>query len=147
MDNELHPAMREPNNTADAPAGYARFRTRAGALVRSPDEIRALAMRAAQKLASTSNLKVDSVRGELTSLIELLKAYAGGSYRDVSTRTLVAIAAAVLYFVVPLDLVPDFILGVGYLDDLTVLGYVLGLVRGEVDKFVAWQRHQEAVSE
>lgn len=139
--------MMDNDNTADAPVGYARFRNRAGALVGSPDELRALAMRAAQKLARTSNLKVDSVRGELTSLIELLKAYARGSYRDVSTRTLVAIAAAVLYFVVPLDLVPDFIVGVGYLDDLTVLGYVLGLVRGEVDKFVVWQRSQQAVSE
>lgn len=133
--------------TPNAPTGFSRYRTRAGVLVRSPEDIRTLAVRAAQKLASSSNLRLEGVRSELASLIDLLKAYANGSYRDVSSRTLVAVAAAVLYFVVPLDLVPDFILGLGFLDDVTVIGYVINLVRQEVDEFVSWQRSQASASD
>ena len=95
-----------------------------------------------RKAASSSSLKLETVRAELSSLIALLKAYANGSYREISGRTLIAVAAAVLYFVVPLDLVPDFILGFGLVDDAAVIGYVFNLVRKEVEQFVEWQRNQ-----
>lgn len=125
-----------------APRNFARYRTRAAVLVRSPEEIKTLAVRAARKAASSSSLKLETVRAELSSLIALLKAYANGSYREISSRTLIAVAAAVLYFVVPLDLVPDFILGFGLIDDAAVIGYVFNMVRKEVEQFLEWQRNQ-----
>jgi uncharacterized membrane protein YkvA (DUF1232 family) len=37
--------------------------------------------------------------------------------------------AALAYFVMPVDLLPDFIAGLGFTDDLTVIATAIGLVR------------------
>ena len=42
------------------------------------------------------------------------------------------IFAALAYFVVPLDIVPDFVLGLGFSDDITVLVTAIGLVRRNI---------------
>lgn len=43
-----------------------------------------------------------------------------------------AILAALAYFVLPLDMVPDFLLGIGYGDDATILMGVLALIRNHI---------------
>jgi len=40
--------------------------------------------------------------------------------------------AALAYFIMPLDLVPDFIAGLGFTDDLTVIVTAIGLVRQHI---------------
>jgi len=42
------------------------------------------------------------------------------------------IFAALAYFVIPLDIVPDFVLGLGFSDDITVLVTAIGLVRRNI---------------
>ena len=100
---------------------------RLGALGRDADD----------KLSSVgrSGAAIQRVRGDLMTLVALLKAYATGEYRDVSKRSLLLVAAGILYFVTPIDVIPDFFLGIGYLDDLTVLTYVIGVVRDEIERF------------
>ncbi len=88
-----------------------------------------------------------AVRGELNAFISLLGAWARGDYRDVSTSALVMVAAAVLYFLAPLDWVPDFIIGVGLIDDVAVIGYVLGAVREEIAAFERWREAQAHVDQ
>ena len=36
---------------------------------------------------------------------------------------------ALAYFVMPVDVIPDFILGLGFTDDLTVLAAAMGMIR------------------
>ncbi len=127
----------------EPPEGFARYRTRAAMLIHSPSELRALTQRAARKLAGGGtqiSRGLRTVRDELEILLALLKAWAEGEYRDVSTRTLITIVAGVFYFVVPLDLVPDFIAGLGLLDDAVVISYVVGAVREELAAFATWQK-------
>lgn len=47
--------------------------------------------------------------------------------------------AALAYFVLPLDAVPDFIIGVGFGDDITILTGAIALVRAHIK-----DRHREA---
>lgn len=130
----------------EPPEGFARYRTRAAMLIHSPSELRALTRRAARKLTSDGTRISDGLRtarDELELLLALLKAWAEGEYRDVSTRTLITIVAGVFYFVVPLDLVPDFIAGLGLLDDAVVISYVVGMVREELAAFATWQKNRK----
>ena len=131
------------------PEGFSRYRTRASILLRSPDELRALTGRAARKLADTAAVseRLGEAREQLSALVALLKAYASGDYRAVATRSLISIAAAVLYFVVPMDLVPDFLLGLGLVDDAAVIGYVFSIVAAEIDQFESWRRAQGETSQ
>lgn len=43
-----------------------------------------------------------------------------------------ALLAALVYFITPTDLLPDFIAGLGYTDDATVLATVMGIVGGHI---------------
>ena len=53
------------------------------------------------------------LKEQLLRMIALVKAYVSGDYREVSTQTMVTVVAAILYFVVPFDAVPDFLFGWG----------------------------------
>lgn len=53
---------------------------------------------------------------------------------DMSTKMIVA--AGLLYFVVPTDMLPDFIPGIGYIDDALVLGTLWKLVTDELERYV-----------
>ncbi len=44
-----------------------------------------------------------------------------------------------IYVVLPLDLLPDAILVIGYFDHAAVLGFVLNIVRDELAAFVEWE--------
>ena len=46
--------------------------------------------------------------------------------------------AALVYFITPVDAVPDWVLMLGLLDDLAVLGWVLRRWRSELDTFRDW---------
>ncbi len=49
------------------------------------------------------------------------------------------LVAALAYFVAPFDLIPDFILGIGFLDDASVLAAAIAAVSGSVK-----EEHREA---
>ena len=54
---------------------------------------------------------------------------------EVDKKTYLMIAGALAYVVFPLDVIPDFILGVGFLDDAFVLGFVVKQLSGEIEKY------------
>ena len=50
--------------------------------------------------------------------------------------------AALLYFLSPLDMIPDWLPGVGLLDDLAVLAWVVRHWQAELDAFKVWRDAQ-----
>ncbi|HCA00251.1 MAG TPA: hypothetical protein DEO97_17460, partial [Pseudomonas sp.] len=67
-----------------------------------------------------------------------------GEYRAISPNALVAVVAGLLYFLSPLDAIPDWIPGLGFVDDLAVLGWVMRKWSAELDAFRAWKQTQTA---
>ena len=49
-------------------------------------------------------------------------------------RVRAILLAALAYFVMPFDVIPDVLLGVGFADDLTVLATALGLVKTHINQ-------------
>ena len=70
---------------------------------------------------------------------QMVKDYVGGNYREVPFRTIAAIVSALAYVLFPVDVIPDFIPILGYLDDAAVLALCLKLVQGDVDDYRQWQ--------
>lgn len=49
------------------------------------------------------------------------------------------VLGAMIYVVCPIDLIPDFIPVVGFLDDMAAVGYVMTKLKSEVEDFKAWE--------
>jgi len=53
----------------------------------------------------------------------------------VDKKTYLTIAGALAYVVFPIDIIPDFIPGVGFLDDAFVLGFVIKHLSNEINHY------------
>lgn len=73
------------------------------------------------------------------ALTRMLNAWVKGDYKNISTKSVIAVAAALIYFVNPLDIVPDFIPVIGQLDDILVLVYLIRMLNKEIERFMAWE--------
>jgi len=67
--------------------------------------------------------------------IRMLRAYVQGEYREVPWKSMLVILAGLIYFVNPFDLIPDFIPGVGFIDDITIVLWVFKSVEHDILKF------------
>lgn len=99
-----------------------------------------------QQLLRQSTKKIRNNKGIVSSLvekvqllIEVVKAWISGEYRTISTKSILMMIAGLLYFVTPLDLIPDFILGLGIFDDAAVIGFVLNQLNKELDQYKSWK--------
>jgi len=61
----------------------------------------------------------------VTLFVSLVQEYFRGTYREIPWPTIAAITAALIYVVSPIDLVPDFIPVIGWVDDAAVVALVL----------------------
>src|SRR6478609_3380593 len=57
---------------------------------------------------------------KLILMARFAKAYAEGTYRSVSLKTVLMVLTVIIYFVNPMDLIPDLIPVAGLADDITV---------------------------
>ena len=81
---------------------------------------------------------------DLPLLVRLLKAWKDGSYRGLSIRTLASCATAVLYILSPVDAIPDFIPGIGLIDDAAVLMLLLHSLAEDLAAFRVWEQNRES---
>lgn len=102
-----------------------------------------LATQAAQK-AQKNKAALQKVWDDLLTLTRLLRAWARRGYTAVPWQTLVAVTAALIYFINPFDLIPDFLPTLGLVDDATLIGLVVASIREDLSRFRAWERKQSS---
>ncbi len=121
--------------------GGARYLTMARRLLESgrlPGLLRAVADKGER------NARFARVRDDLNLLLGLCAAWWRGEYRAVRRQALLSVVAALLYFLAPLDMVPDWLPGAGLLDDLAVLAWVMRTWAAELDAYRAWREARPA---
>ncbi|WP_448374529.1 YkvA family protein [Fervidobacterium sp.] len=84
-----------------------------------------------------SNIKV---------LASMIKDYAKGNYKRVPWDTIVAVTFALIYFLTPVDLIPDVIPFLGYVDDIGVLKFVLSRFSKEIEEYKRWKESNSSVN-
>lgn len=82
------------------------------------------------------------IQDSVIALARMMRAWLAGDYKNISKRTIIAAVAALIYFVNPLDIIPDFIPIIGQLDDILVLGYLIKYLNKEIERFMAWEEEQ-----
>lgn len=118
--------------------GFENSKINARILLRDVRSLKDLGQAVNDKI-DKSKEKISDGLDDLYTLLRLLTAYATGEYREIALRSMVAVVAALIYFVNPMDVIPDFVATFGFLDDLTVLAFVIRTFKDEIDKFIAWE--------
>jgi uncharacterized membrane protein YkvA (DUF1232 family) len=77
---------------------------------------------------------------DLTAVIRLLKAWAKGHYRAAPWKSISLAIAALLYFVSPIDALPDIIPALGFLDDIFIVTWVMRTIQKDLQKFRVWEK-------
>jgi len=80
---------------------------------------------------------------QMQLLFALAKDYANGTYTNLPKSSIVAIVASLLYFISPVDFIPDFLVGVGFIDDAFILGFVYKQVAKDLEKYQEWKDKQK----
>lgn len=119
--------------------GLGLFKKHAERVARDPAAAARLFDEAISKAAKHEGA-LAQILDDVKSLLRLLKAALTGRYKTVPWSSVMMALAAVIYFVNPLDIVPDFIIGAGMLDDLTVLAFVLNALKGDLSTFRDWEK-------
>jgi uncharacterized membrane protein YkvA (DUF1232 family) len=76
---------------------------------------------------------------DLRLLIPLIKDYWKGTYRDLSVKSIVIFVVALAYIISPIDLIPDYIIGLGQIDDAVILGVSLYFLEKDLRKYKEWK--------
>jgi curved DNA-binding protein CbpA len=71
-------------------------------------------------------------------LYAIFKDSVKGNYK-LHPANVAMIGGGLLYFILPADLIPDFIPLVGYLDDLAVLTTIMNSLKGEINAYRHWK--------
>ena len=75
-------------------------------------------------------------------IIRMVKTAKKGEYK-MDFKSVLIPSLAIIYILSPLDIIPDWLLGIGSLDDFAILALTLPFVLKELEKFLAWEQEQK----
>lgn len=144
-DNQVKGSKRQINpNRVRKSASYRSALSRSASILKKPEKLGKLIAEASAKAARLGSGPLIELKSGLYSLFRLVKAYSRGDYREISWANLVLVVSAIVYFVTPFDLVPDFLMAMGYLDDAAILSWTLKALTDEIENFRLWEDAQNA---
>tara|TARA_B100000700_G_scaffold71271_1_gene79289 strand:+ start:56895 stop:57332 length:438 start_codon:yes stop_codon:yes gene_type:complete len=103
-----------------------------------------------QAVSKLKKIKYTQFKEDLKLSINLIKDWFNGSYKKVPKKTIISLIAALVYFINPFDLIPDFIINFGFLDDISVLYFVFQKYYKDLEdyrKFLNNQKQMDWIDE
>ena len=76
----------------------------------------------------------------IPTMVSMVRSYLRGNYTKIPKRTILAIVSALIYFLSPIDLIPDWIPLLGQLDDAIVIASCWNLVNKDVEDYRQWKK-------
>lgn len=130
-DNILSRAKKRMETSADE----------AGDIAKNPGKLERLIFNAKEKLMNMENRRhtLKNVVRYISVFVRIMKDYNAGYYPHLPWKSLLSIVGVILYFINPFDVIPDFIPGIGLLDDITLLAYVYRSIENDVEDYLDWE--------
>lgn len=79
-------------------------------------------------------------------LIRMIRAYASGEYKGLPWKSILSIVAVLIYFVSPIDLIPDFLPIIGITDDVALVVWLVKTFSGDIQKFGEWEKRKKTIN-
>jgi len=89
------------------------------------------------------NDPISKLKRNVKQLSNLFRDWVTGEYKNVPINSIIMIAAGLLYFVVPVDIMPDWLVGLGFIDDATVLSLILKQIGNDIKKYNNWKKSKK----
>jgi len=117
---------------------FGKSKEQAEEMIDNEEKVEELIDEASEK-AEEAKSSLKKVWHQLNMLISLLKDYMSGDYPYVSKRHILIIMAGLIYFILPLDFSPDYIPGIGYIDDAFVLSVIARQLISVTEEYETWK--------
>jgi uncharacterized membrane protein YkvA (DUF1232 family) len=122
--------------------GYKKYESKAKKYLNDNDKTSQL-LSDARKKAGKKKGVLDAIWDKVQLLFNLLDDWVKGRYKVVPKKSIAMIIVAIVYFVFPIDLIPDFLLGLGFIDDVAVLGFVISQISKDIEKYRVWKLEKD----
>lgn len=113
-----------------------KWMSKAQEYIKTPEKIKNIIPQIQEYLSKKG---LSEVKENILLLIDYMSDIVNGNYKDYSVKSLLFVVAAMIYLVSPIDVIPDFIFGIGLTDDVAVIVFVLREVSLELDKYNKWK--------
>lgn len=122
--------------------GFEAAKSKAEDLIQDKNKTQKVMKEALHKAQKNEKIFAET-KVETFAVFRLISAWSSGEYKRVPAKAMIALLAAILYFLNPMDVIPDFIVGLGFVDDLSVLGFVLNLFKKDISDFLDWEKQNK----
>jgi uncharacterized membrane protein YkvA (DUF1232 family) len=82
------------------------------------------------------------VKDEFIRLCNYIRDVTTGKYKDYSGWSLTLIVASIIYVVSPLDIIPDFLVGAGLIDDVAIVLWTFKKLKEELDNYRKYEERE-----
>jgi uncharacterized membrane protein YkvA (DUF1232 family) len=112
----------------------------------NPDKLSGLIGSVSEKLSDMDENKkrVSGFFDKVRTLLRMLRAYINGEYREIPWKSLLMIIGSLIYFLMPLDLIPDFIPVTGFADDISIIFLVFNSINEDITAFLEFEESQNS---
>lgn len=76
----------------------------------------------------------------IPTMVSMVKSYVSKEYREIPLGSILAIISVLVYFVSPVDIIPDAITGVGHIDGALVILACLKLIETDIIEYKNWRK-------
>ena len=116
-------------------------------MINEQSQVKELLWQVSQKLQKIngSNKQINEHMDLIQLFLRMIKKSLAGEYSAFSHKTLLSLVFGLLYFVTPMDVVPDFVPLLGFSDDLSILYFIIKNFKSDIEAFKVWELNQESV--
>ena len=116
--------------------------SKAKKIINDDEKLKKLIEDVLKKLKEISSDKKTSAKlnDSLRLFIRIINAYTSKEYTYVPWKTICLIVAGLIYFIYPVDLIPDFIPISGLIDDIALIAWIYESIQDDIDNFLEWEK-------
>ena len=120
---------------------FGKYKRKAEALIGDRSKVQELLRKSASKIATVveNNDQLKGFVDHVKLMMRMIKAQISGEYKEFPTKSVVMVAGALIYFISPLDFIPDLIPALGLTDDAAIVFWVYKNIQEDIEKFRQWE--------
>lgn len=112
-------------------------------LINDTEEVKKKLNEASEKVDKLKNGPFNQILEDFLLMIDIIGAYINNEYKEIPFGSIIAILAAIIYVVNPLDILPDVIPGIGLIDDAFVVALVIKQVHADLQNYKLWKENNK----